>query len=281
MDKYKAGEKCEIILSKEMADQLNKLHELGFTSEDCKISAFVFESDRYELLTKLLGNRTIVDKNVQNKKDLLEKNGFKSSNPVIVNTNGQIIDGQHRRMAAEELGINYKFTIDTTIIPEESLQVTIELNNSGKPWTANDYITAYAENGNKEYEKLLNFIEKLGLGFSRGLVIYSGHVLSKEERDSIKEGRFTFEEQKAQLGRQRKQEIDILTNLVNLRYKKLVQSDAFIKAYLEITKKEGFQFKIIEAQFEKMRYTELDRKNIVDSLIHVYNIQRRTNRISR
>ena len=40
MSKYKKGEKCEIILSEEMAKQLNVLHELGFTPENCKLASF-------------------------------------------------------------------------------------------------------------------------------------------------------------------------------------------------------------------------------------------------
>ena len=90
--KYKEGDRCKINLTKEMADQLNLLEELGFTPQNCKVASFTFESKQYDLLTKLLGNRTVVDKNVDHKKELLEKNGFKSTNPVIINKDGQMID---------------------------------------------------------------------------------------------------------------------------------------------------------------------------------------------
>lgn len=280
MSKYKAGQKCEIILSKEMADQLNKIHELGFTPQNCKLSAFVFESDQYELLTKLLGNRTIVDKNVKNKKELLEKNGFKSSNPVIVNVNGQIIDGQHRRLAAEELGIKYKFTIDTSIVPEESLQTTIELNNSGRPWTTLDYIIAYSENGNEEYVKLLNLCEELELNLSKTLILYIGAKANSDFQRLIAKGNFKFDEDRAELARNRKQELDQLSELVSQRYKKLVESQPFYSAYLELTRKENFKFKVLKEQFNKMRYTVLDRRNLSETLVETYNLQRRTNRVS-
>lgn len=278
-EKYIAGDKCQICLSKEMAAQLNLLEELGFTPDTCKITSFVFESKEYDLLTKLLGNRTITLKNVDNKKELLEKNGFKSTNPVIVNTDGQIIDGQHRRLASEQLGIEYKFTIDVSTDVKDSLQTTIELNNSGKPWTTTDYINAFAENGNEEYKKLIKLLEELDLGYNRGLILYHSNIMNRDTRNGIKEGHFRYDENKAELARQRKKEVNALVELVNPRYKKLIMSEPFCKAYLELTKKENFKYKILKDQFEKMRYTDLDRRNLSESLVNVYNIQRRINRI--
>lgn len=280
MSKYKAGEKCEIILSEEMAKQLNILHELGFNPNNCKLAAFTFESSQYDLLTKLLGNRTIAPKNVENKKKLLDKNGFKSTNPVIVNTNGQMIDGQHRRLAAEELGISFKFIIDTEVDLEDSLQTTIELNNSGKPWTTLDYINAYAENGNEDYQNLLNLCEELNLSMSKMLILYLGAKANSEFQRNIAEGNFKFDESKAELARGRKNELDQLSELVSQRYKKLIESQPFFSAYLELTRKDNFKFKILKEQFDKMRYTVLDRKNLTETLIETYNMQRRTNRVS-
>ena len=280
MSKYKKGEKCEIILSEEMAKQLNVLHELGFTPENCKLASFTFESKQYDLLTKLLGNRVVAPKNVENKKELLEKNGFKSTNPVIINQKGQMIDGQHRRLAAEELNMPFKFTIDVAVKAEESLQATIELNNSGKPWVTLDYINAYAENGNEEYEKLLALCEELDLNMSKTLILYLGAKANNEFQKSIAKGVFKFDENKAQLARNRKKELDLLSDLVTQRYKKLVESQPFYCAYLELSRKENFKFKVLKEQFDKMRYTVLDRKNLMETLIETYNMQRRTNRIS-
>ena len=280
MSKYKKGEKCEIILSEEMANQLNILHELGFTPNNCKLASFTFESKQYDLLTKLLGNRTVVDKNVDNKKQLLEKNGFKSTNPVIINVDGQIIDGQHRRLAAEELDMPFKFTIDTSVKAEESLQTTIEINNSGKPWVTLDYINAYAENGNEDYQKLLDLCEELNLNMSKMLILYLGAKANSEFQKLIAKGTFKFDEEKANLARSRKEELDTLKELVTQRYKKLVESQPFYSAYLELTRKENFKFKVLREQFDKMRYTSLNRKNLMESLIETYNMQRRSNRIS-
>lgn len=278
--KYKEGDRCEIHLSKEMADQLNLLEELGFTPQNCKVASFTFESKQYDLLTKLLGNRTVVDKNVDHKKELLEKNGFKSTNPVIINKDGQMIDGQHRRLAAEQLDMPFKFTIDVSVEAEESLQTTIELNNSGKPWVTLDYINAYAENGNEEYEKLLDLCDELNLGMSKTLILYLGAKANIEFQRSIARGSFKFDENKAQLARNRKEELDLLSELVTQRYKKLVESQPFYCAYLELSRKENFKFKVLKEQFDKMRYTVLDRKNLMETLIETYNMQRRTNRIS-
>lgn len=280
MKKYKAGDKYNITLTEEMAEQLNVIESLGFNAENCDITSFTFKTKQYKLITKLLGNRVIKVKNVENKRKLLDKNGFKSSNPVIINVDGKIIDGQHRRMAAEELKIAYKFTVDVDATAENSLQNTIELNNSGKPWTTTDYIIAYAENGNEEYQKLIDLTDELGVNYSKMFALYNGTKLNGDQRKQIANGTFKFEDDKADAARERKDELDNLLNQVeNQRYKKLVESEAFYVSYLEIRRKDNFKYKILSDQFDKLRYTILDRKNLTESLVDVYNMQRRTNRI--
>ena len=209
--KYKSGEKYTITLNREMAAQLNALQELGFTEDNCILTSLIFQTAEYDKVNKLLGNRIVNSKNVKDKKKLLEKEGFKSTNPVIVNINGEIIDGQHRRQAAEELEIPYKFIIDPSLTEKNSLKTTIELNNSNKPWGVNDYVNAYCEIGNKNYIKLKELSEELELNITRTLMLYTGSKPSAIYNNStIFKGKFVYDEKKAKEARKIKNELDIL-----------------------------------------------------------------------
>lgn len=273
---YKAGEKYNVTLNREMAAQLNALQELGFNENNCVLTSLVFQTAEYDKLNKLLGNRTIKKTNVKAKKELLQKEGFKSSNPIVINKEGKIIDGQHRRLAAEQLEIPYKFMIDPSLTEENSLEVTIELNNSSKPWGLSDYVNAFCEIGNQNYIKLLELAEELETNISKTLMLYMGYKTSGGYHSAtIYTGKFIFEEKKAKEARKIKKELDILAEAtMNPTYKSIVKGEGFWKAYLEIRRNPNFKFKIMREQFEKMRYTFLDNRELPKTIVETYNYKR-------
>lgn len=279
MAKYKAGQKIEIKLTKEMAKQLNTLEEVNFTPKDFKIAGLVFESEEYDKLKKLTGNREINDKNVLQKMSLIEKNGFKTTDPIILDTEGKIIDGQHRREAAIELKVPFKFTVDTE--SKNSLETTIEMNNSSKAWNLDDYVNAYALNGNDNYRKLLALKNELDVNLTKTLVLYAGYMVGNETQAAIKNGNFEYNEIKATRAKLFLNEIKQLQDVIlNTHYKKMLNSQTFMSAYVKLRRKENFKFNILKSQFEKLRYSNLNPRNMQESLVESYNMQRKTNRIS-
>lgn len=279
MAKYKTGQKIEVKLTKEMARQLNTLESVGFTPKDFKIAGLVFESEEYDKLKKLTGNREINDKNVLQKMSLIEKNGFKTTDPIVLDTEGKIIDGQHRREAAIELEVPFKFTVDTE--SKNSLETTIEMNNSSKAWSLDDYVNAYALNGNDNYRKLLALKTELGINLTKTLVLYAGYMVGNETQAAIKNGKFEFNEIKATRAKLYLNEIKQLQDVIlNTHYKKMLNSQTFMSAYVKIRRKENFKFDILKSQFEKLRYSNLNPRNMQESLVESYNMQRKTNRIS-
>lgn len=274
--KYKAGDRYSVILNEEMAAQLNALRELGFNAGNCVLTSFVFETAEYDKLNKLLGNRTIKKTNVKAKKALLEKEGFKSTNPIVVNIDGKIIDGQHRRQASEELEIPYKFMVDPALTEKNSLETTIELNNSSKPWGINDYVNAFCEIGNENYVKLFELSEELNVNISRTLLLYLGSKPSSQfSNNTMFKGNFIFEEKKAKEAKKIRKELLALEEAtMNPTYKTIVRSEGFWKAYLEIRRNPNFKFRIIKEQFEKMRYTLLDNRELPRTIVETYNYKR-------
>ena len=59
--------------------------------------------------------RTLVpaqsDQEYQSLKQSIKENGFWGSNPIVINSEGIILDGHHRYRACQELGIEIRITI--------------------------------------------------------------------------------------------------------------------------------------------------------------------------
>ncbi len=75
--------------------------------------------------------------------------------PITVDSDGHIIDGQHRFHACRELGIPVRYIIQDSMNMED----VVALNNMSKPWSTLDKVQSFAAQGNEHYQKLLNFYQ--------------------------------------------------------------------------------------------------------------------------
>lgn len=102
----------------------------------------------------LEGNRNINLANVERLVKSIEENGFLQM-PIIVNENYEVIDGQHRLMAAKKLNsIIYYHKVNNY-----DLKTAITLNRNQSNWSIADYIRSYCDLGYKDYIKLQEFSE--------------------------------------------------------------------------------------------------------------------------
>jgi len=105
-------------------------------------------------------------------RDSMQKYGFLKSFPVACIKNGTkhvtVKDGQHRIAIAEELGLDVFYYVDDVDFD------VAEVNCTAKTWTLQDYCEKYAANGNKHYQKALEFAEQYKLPLSKSLTLLSG-----------------------------------------------------------------------------------------------------------
>lgn len=64
---YKSGDKVELILDENLANQLNCLAKLDM-DDDVQIAGLIFVSNEYDKISKLTGNRDVVPRNIEKKK---------------------------------------------------------------------------------------------------------------------------------------------------------------------------------------------------------------------
>lgn len=276
---YKAGDKVEITLDDNLATQLNCLIKLDM-HEDIQIAGLIFVSNEYDKISKLTGNRDIVPRNVIKKKELIEKHGFKTVNPIIIDIDGAIIDGQHRKEASKELDVPFKFMVDTD--SKDPLQTAIVFNTSTMNWSIKNFIDAYAQNGNDNYTKLLKLQEEFQLDITKTLLLYFSHDFGATHNGLLKSGEFIYKEEKEKEARILFNEWQqIIDATLITSFKTVVKSERFLRSYMSIRKQKKFDFNILLEQFKQIRYTCLDPRNMKESLYDVYNYKRRNKLVYR
>lgn len=146
----------------------------------------VYQTTNYALFSKT-DNRSVT----HNKKLEIELLTHGQRQPIIVNGNFEVIDGQHRLYYLQKNGKPVKYIID----PDADFGTIISMNTSAKNWSLQDFIIAYANKGVSTFIELNNFIATHPLlsvntivvaGSSRRIGTFS-NVLKK-----LKDGQYDF-----------------------------------------------------------------------------------------
>lgn len=117
-------------------------------------------TDEYDAFNLYEMNRDIDKNYVVNKikKSLLEQ-GWLPDFPMLVDEDFNIIDGQHRFIAAKELGIKIPVKISKAFTDQQM----IVINNATKRWTDKDFIAYRAKKGDVSARKLTTLCNRYNL----------------------------------------------------------------------------------------------------------------------
>lgn len=105
--------------------------------------------------------------------------------PICVTENMEVLDGQHRLIAAKHLGLEIYYVVKKNSVPEDVI-----LMNICKPWNTTDYLNFYCKEGNKEYIKLKEFCIKHQISISCAVKLMCGKKFSNSLK--FREGLFVF-----------------------------------------------------------------------------------------
>lgn len=145
----------------------------------------------YNTFKMLPFQRDVSAEHVFSIKKSIKDNNMLISNPIIVDKNFYVIDGQHRLAAARDLKLPiYYFQLMIDAIENPSAIVSI---NTQKRWTLTDYIQYYAKLGFEEYIRFLNIMKLYDA--PQTVVLYlakchGGHSFS----DTVRSGKLRFPE---------------------------------------------------------------------------------------
>jgi hypothetical protein len=121
------------------------------------VSNQVHTTTDYARFVILAGNRKPNDIHVKRLSNSFKKNYLFS--PILINEKWQIIDGQHRFLAAKELGLPIYYII----VPGYGLNEVQILNTNSSNWKKEDYLKAYCDLGVENYLKMNQFMQEFVL----------------------------------------------------------------------------------------------------------------------
>jgi len=126
-----------------MAHSGKKVNEVYQTKE---YSKFKFRND----------NRIINQNHVRSLVKNMKENGWEPGSYVVVNALWEIIDGQHRTLAAIAAGIPINYTMEK----KADFDTIRNLNRNQKNWLMNDHIHGFVAENNVHYVRLQNFMKQ-------------------------------------------------------------------------------------------------------------------------
>ena len=146
---------------------------------------YVYSTFDYSKFRLIFGNRELKRTKVIKLRDEMKQNNRVLSYPIIVNSNFQIIDGQHRFVALVELKLAICYVVDDTF----DIKGIAKSNTMPDKWKSDNYLSAYRELGIESYDTFANFMETYDTNFTVTLVLFHGKFTGGLYRD-FAEGKF-------------------------------------------------------------------------------------------
>ena len=227
------------------------------------------QSNDYEKFKLLDYNRDLNRNQINKIKDSIARNGYLQSNPIIVDQDMNIVDGQHRFIACQEMGLPIFYEI-----VEDGTELIIDLNTTQKKWNMGDYINYYAHKGNNNYQRIQQLKKKTGVSYDLILTITNDRGTSGSITDRVRKGSlmFTIDDSlraQSMLGLIK----DICNNL------RLSLTSRFAASMLEVSKIKNFKWDRMMRQskeYSTVAYRCQNKEEYIKMLKDLYNFQSRS-----
>jgi len=149
----------------------------------------VYVTTNYEIFKRLTGNRDIPESRISRIVNSIQNVGW-IRNPIVVNENMEVIDGQGRLTALQRLGMPVEYIIAEGAGTKECIHMNMNMVN----WSQADFIKSYAEQGNINYQRLLSLMDKY-VGGNLHIIFSALFKVSKPKHREIKEGNLRVTEE--------------------------------------------------------------------------------------
>lgn len=141
----------------------------------------------YDMFTLRPDNREKIDPaHINRIAASIEMRNLLELRPIDVNSAMEIIDGQHRFLAAKSLGVAIFYQMNIKSDPRD-----IIILNTAKIWNLGDYLNYYIKNDFEEYKKLKEFMKLNSITLKIALAITIGQT--HDSHHQFKAGNYTFD----------------------------------------------------------------------------------------
>lgn len=146
----------------------------------------IHETKNYSIFKLNAANAVIKKEHVDRLKASIKLKNMLHLRPILVNSEMEIIDGQHRFTAAKELNVAVFYEMDSSL-NEDDMAL---LNSNSRTWSNSDFVHHFQNRGKKDYQMLNDFCKKHELVMTQAL-----HILGQQGGRSaggIKSGMYKF-----------------------------------------------------------------------------------------
>lgn len=232
----------------------------------------LYFTHNYDLFSFIESNRKVDPRHISKLASAIKKNNLLHLNPILVNSNYSIIDGQHRLGAAKTLGLPIYYIIDNHINKSD----IAALNSNQKNWTLEDYIKFHSKEGKPSFKILDRFLkDHPTIPISGALTLLSGS--GTRDTKAIREGFVdTSNIDKAN------RIAEFITWLMEI-YPCASLSNT-IQAIRDIFSLEGFDVEVFKSKIlgqPRSLVKCINRKQYLDMFLEIYNYKQSKNRISK
>ena len=140
---------------------MNRIINYFDGDSDIRIVGYIYETDNYEIFSKMASNRNVSPRRKEILKNSLTEHEI--LNPIVTNEKCEIADGQGRFDAKRDLGRPIQFVVSYG----SSIEDCRRINKCNTPWVMLDYMYSYADDGNENYIKLRDCYEETHIPLNR------------------------------------------------------------------------------------------------------------------
>lgn len=210
--------------------------------EEKSVAYNVYTTRDYSIFKRLVGNRDIPESRISKIVDSIQKIGW-IHNPIVVNENMEVIDGQGRLTALQRL----KMPVEYIIAPGAGTKECVYMNMNMVNWKLPDFIKSYAEQGNENYQRLLKLMGTYANG-NLDIISTAVYRVSRSKHRDIKEG---------------------ILQLTEEQYEDAIPRLKFVKPLMEKLdekKLPGSLITLIQTAIYYYDYSEVDKKRLTHSI---------------
>lgn len=118
----------------------------------------IHETYDYKVFKTMEGNRELIPAHLKRIKKSMNHDYLFTV--IVVNSDYEIIDGQHRFEVCKEL----ELPIVYVVVDDYGLNQVQRFNSQSKTWSMDDYMNSYCQSGNEHYIQYKKFKDKYGFG---------------------------------------------------------------------------------------------------------------------
>lgn len=231
----------------------------------------------YEQFKFIINNRQTARAHINKLKNAITKNPeILEVQPILVNENMEIIDGQHRFTAASELGLPIHYTVVKGI----GIETARDMNVLQRRWHMDDYAYSYAKAGNLNY-KAYNVYRREHPGISGSILISVMSSVKKRgqsQSNDFRSGNFVIERDRDDI----EYILNELEDIKQITMNEIPMSRSFVAALLIALDNEDFKYDDFKSNL-KAKPEQFHRVSVVRDGLRmiedIHNFKKSTNLI--